>query len=239
MNSTEQINLAGELAWVRSYLLERAQAPLPEPPRGGDDVEQRIQSIEASLDRAHRYLSDQQSIALPEGHGLSRSYEFSGDQETRLVGGDGIDIIDTGDVKIIKLASTVAEEAKPPVGSVSVDKTGFWAKIGANAADGTNRWKYAWTEQTKSSAGYGGWGNLSGGRSGTTGISPARNSIEDMNDGTGVQGNGVDIDGTAFPAGFSVQACPANNIVWMESVSVGTAVEYWFSYENGIDGTCS
>ena len=111
----------------------------------------------------------------------------------------------------------------------------FYAQIGAAVADGTNRWKYAWTEIEKLTAGYGAWTNVLEGRSG----SAARNFVEGMNAGTGVQGNGVDIDGVDFPAGFSLQKCPSGVFVVMHRIQVADDEEFWFSYENAIDGTCT
>ena len=123
--------------------------------------------------------------------------------------------------------------------------SGFWASITASAADGTNRWKYAFSEVYKSSAGYGGWATLSGGRSGSVSTDPARNTIEDMNTGADghIEGNGVD-PANLDPVGtgsdtFAIMPCTAGNIVWMRQVARGGSVEYWFSYENGVDGDCS
>jgi hypothetical protein len=113
------------------------------------------------------------------------------------------------------------------------DRPPFWAKITASTADGTNRWKYSWVEVYKSAAGYAGWSTLTGGRSGTTN---ARNSIEDMNSGTDVQGNGVDV--ANLLGTFALQPCPANCIVRMHQVGFGSTTEYWFSYANGVDGEC-
>jgi len=120
----------------------------------------------------------------------------------------------------------------------------FWARIDGNAADGTNRWKYAWTEVYKSSAGYGGWATLSGGRSGTTSTDPARNTVEDMNTGADahVEGNGVD-PANLDPAQtgsdtFEIMPCTTGNIVRIGEVLQGSNVEYWFSYENGVNGDC-
>lgn len=119
---------------------------------------------------------------------------------------------------------------------------GFWAKITDNAeadAPAQNRWVYAWSEVYKSAAGYDGWTTLENGRSGTTSTDPAYNFIEDMNDGSGTEGNGVDLDNLdTADYTFTIQACPTNNIVWMQEVTVDGTVEYWFAYENGVDGGC-
>ncbi|MCP4378012.1 MAG: hypothetical protein GY794_17790, partial [bacterium] len=122
--------------------------------------------------------------------------------------------------------------------------TGFWAEITGSGTDGTHRWKYAWTEVYKLSAGYGGWSTLSGGRSGTTSTNPARNTIEDMNTGADAhtEGNGVDpanLDpATTGSDTFSFMPCTTDNIVRMYEVLQGSNIEYWFSYETGVDGDC-
>jgi len=111
---------------------------------------------------------------------------------------------------------------------------GFIARITGNAADGTNRWKYTFVEVEQTTAEYGGWTTLASGRAGT-----ARNLIEDINSAAGVQGNGVDLghlDTTDYT--FALQPAPANVIVRMWEVPYGTMTEYWFQYENGVDGTC-
>ena len=120
----------------------------------------------------------------------------------------------------------------------------FPAEITGNAADGTHRWKYAWSEVYKSGAGYGNWSTLDGGRSGTTGSNPARNTIEDMNTGADahIEGNGVDpahLDPAETGSDtFAIMPCTSGNIAWMHEVDRGETIEYWFSYENGVDGDC-
>jgi len=111
--------------------------------------------------------------------------------------------------------------------------TSFWAKITGRTSLGSNRWSYTFANVTKGgSVGYGGtWTN--GSTAGT-----AYNSIEQINNGAGIEGNGVDVDGTDFPSGFSIQPVPTNSIVRIFETANGGTTEYWFSYENGIDGTC-
>ena len=124
----------------------------------------------------------------------------------------------------------------------AVPANGFWAKIGEKAADGDNKWKYPWAEQEKTVAGYGGWTDLSGGRSGTTEADPARNTVEDMNTGVGAdrQGNGVileHLDTAEYT--FTIQPCPDGVVIWMREVpGPDGTTEYWFQYANGVDGTC-
>ena len=117
----------------------------------------------------------------------------------------------------------------------------FWARITGNAASGTHRWTYSWVEVEKTIAGYGGWTTLSGGRSGST----AYNTIEDMNTGADahVEGNGVDpanLDPAVTGSDtFAFMPCSTDNVVRMWPVQVGSAIEYWFAYETGVDGACS
>jgi len=115
----------------------------------------------------------------------------------------------------------------------------FAARIAGNTSLGSNQWTYSWVEVEKTSAGYGGWTTRDEGRSGTD---DAYNRAEDMNDGADLEGNGVDVDGADFPAGFAVQPAPTGSIVLMEAVHFPldgeAAVEYWFTHENAIDGTC-
>jgi len=122
----------------------------------------------------------------------------------------------------------------------------FPAIVGASAeadSPAQNRWLYAWAEVAKTAAGYGGWAAKSGGRSGTTETDPARNRIEDMNDGAGVEGHGVDVDGEDYPSGFAVMPAPNGVLVEMLEIAfiVGGAVvtEYWFSHPSADDGTCT
>lgn len=120
---------------------------------------------------------------------------------------------------------------------------GCWARIGSSTAADTparNRWLYAWVEVEKTSAGYAGWTTKTGGASGTTSSNSAYNSIEDANAATGVLGNGVNastlntVDWT-----FTVKACPSGTVVWLTPVVLtGGSTEYWFAYENGVDGSC-
>jgi len=113
-------------------------------------------------------------------------------------------------------------------------RAGFFARISGNTADGTNRWYYSFVEVEKTGAGYDNWTTQAGGRTGT-----ARNLSEDINDAAGVQGNGVDLanlDTADYT--FTIQAVPTNGLVRVWETRTGATTEYWFQYENGVDGTC-
>lgn len=120
-----------------------------------------------------------------------------------------------------------------PVNVFAYPGAGFWAKVDSSSQDGTNkRWAYTFTEVEKTSAGYGGWAVKSGGRTGT-----AYNSIEDQNGATGTWGNGV--ASTNLTGTITIKAAPNSTRIWLVPVALTTgAIEYWFSYENGVDGAC-
>jgi len=115
--------------------------------------------------------------------------------------------------------------------------TAFWARITGNNDQTNNRWTYDFVETEKTAQGYDGWSDVATGESGT-----AYNSIEDMNTdaGASIEGCGVRADHLdTVDWTFDIIPCPTDNIVWMHIVEVdGFADEYWFSYENGVDGVC-
>lgn len=150
-----------------------------------------------------------------------------------------------------------APAGQPPV--PSPDMESFWAKItGSSAANGsgtgdgadpTTQWTYSFDEVYKTAMGHGGWSVLAGARSGSNN---AYNSIEDINtdkddgDPPHLQGNGVvlehlDYDGDGTYE-FALRPVPDGAIVRMHAVrfmvDVTEHAEYWFGYENGVDGEC-
>lgn len=119
----------------------------------------------------------------------------------------------------------------------------FDARLTASARDGVNlRWKYDFVEVQKNTAGYGGWTTKSGGRTGSVaGGNPAYNRIEDRNTTSGLFGNGV--SSTNLTGAYSIMPAPAASadgvIVEMAQVPLASGgIEYWFSYENAVDGRC-
>lgn len=112
----------------------------------------------------------------------------------------------------------------------------FWGVLGTATSDGDYKWTYPFDQVRKATAGYGGWATFTGAVSGT-----ARNSLEDMNSDSGVQGNGVNLtnlDTTAYT--FTIQPAPAGAIVRVHAICVegSSTIEYWFEYANGVDGSC-
>ena len=127
------------------------------------------------------------------------------------------------------------------VGDTSV----FWARIDGAQSAGDNQWLYAWTEMEKTAEGYGGWSAFSGGRSDSGMTLPGRNSIENANTGQSghIEGNGVDpANLVSSRYSFEIQPCPVGCIVRMHEIRFlvqgQDTVEYWFAYENGVDGGC-
>lgn len=118
--------------------------------------------------------------------------------------------------------------------------------ISSEAADNPaqNRWKYTVTQVTKTAAGYDGFEKITEDDADEFGgiwQQDAYNYFEDMNDDTGVESVGVDVDGTDFPAGMSIQALPAGLICPADVLFVGGGDgtrEIWLYAPNGIDGTC-
>jgi len=99
------------------------------------------------------------------------------------------------------------------------------------------QWSYDFVEIYKDDLnGYSGtWHTLSGGR---TGI--AFNLTEFINTDDGLCGNGVDAGALAieFP-GFEIQPCPVGNPICVHTNHIPDGGdEYWFEYQNGIDGSC-
>lgn len=114
---------------------------------------------------------------------------------------------------------------------------------------GAHQWLYRIVEVRKAKAGHNGWASMPGGREGE-----ALNWAEAPNRASGLQGNGVDTDnltGTGLklqpaPSGVLVRvfavhvpAIPADDKADPPKPEVPAKTEYWFGYENGIDGSCT
>jgi len=109
-----------------------------------------------------------------------------------------------------------------------------WMKITGATASG-KRWQYSGKIQKKTTAGYGGWVDDTSFNEITT----AYNMIENMNGATGLWGNGV--TSTNLSGSIDIKPAPTGAIVrvYLEIVSGATPTrEWWFQYENGIDGAC-
>ena len=151
----------------------------------------------------------------------------------RGIRGDGLVIVTDGAEGV---AIGLALQALLPL--IPKPQDWFFGRITASAADGSNRWKYSFEEVTKATAGYTTWVAKYGGRTGTT----ARNGIECPNAATGRLGNGAtvaNLDPVGGPYSFTLQPAPAGVVGEMRPVELADGThEYWFQYENGVDGTC-
>lgn len=138
-------------------------------------------------------------------------------------------------ISIIKHPADVLRGAQSEEGSgedTTSSRTSFFAKVVDYAVEGTNQWRYTCEQVVKRTTAYTGW-------HGTNVHFEAFNTCEHINDGAGVEGNGVDVDNPSFE-GFSIQPVPVGSIVrvWAVLTPGPPTTEYWFSYENGIDGEC-
>lgn len=82
-------------------------------------------------------------------------------------------------------------------------------------------------------SGYGAWQAVQGANS-----KGGFNHYEENNDGVGRQGNGIDHDGAAYPAGFKMQPIQDGLIVRVQLIQVNGGEEAWFAEPNAEDGTC-
>lgn len=112
----------------------------------------------------------------------------------------------------------------------------FWAKITASESGGDNVWTYTFTQQVRIGTGLG-WDAPDNAWTDTT----ARNSREANNSAAGIQGNGIDIDGSVFDdnSGLEVQPIQGDPVVWMTAEPDGSG-GYFYTFEasNAIDGEC-
>ena len=113
----------------------------------------------------------------------------------------------------------------------------FIALLGIGVADGDNSYAYPFTEGYQTATGYGNFATVSGGASGT-----ARNLTEDPNDGasgTDILGNGVQFNHLATDDWtFELEPAPNGALVLMTETTVAGVLQYWFQYENAVDGEC-
>lgn len=161
------------------------------------------------------------------------------------------DTVDTDDHTLYRMRPGVVPAVFEGTDSSGVPRyvmlSGIFPARVSSPSGSDNQWTYTITEIYKSSTGYDGWSDLSGGRTGT-----AYNFAEDQNAATGVQGNGVDQDnldavndsGGGTDGTHALQPIPAGTRVlcielpiW--SGSAVTAKEYWIiQVPNGVDGAC-
>ena len=111
----------------------------------------------------------------------------------------------------------------------------FPAKLNGNTDISDNRWSYTWTEVELNITGT--YSTKAGGRTNTShGVAYNRN--ESGNTGSGVEGNGVNVDN--LPAGFTMQPIGTNAVVSMRlETNCSDVLEPMFEVSNAIDGSCT
>jgi hypothetical protein len=119
-------------------------------------------------------------------------------------------------------------------GGQQSSKGWFAAQITGHTVIGPHQWKYTFAQVHTLAFGLD-WGIMSGGITGD-----AYNTIEWMNTGAGVEGNGVNSASLQADApGFTIMPCTINNVVFIFLCPDGSGNNaYWFSYENGVNGSC-
>jgi len=134
-----------------------------------------------------------------------------------------------GNARMLWHASGIGEQWAVVQLSDSPTERGFWAEITAINSLGGNKWKYSYAEAYKNTAGYGGWAAISGGKTGY-----AWNTYEDINTGSGTEGNGVDLADLKDPEYLPV---PVGTPVWLhEAITGAGGTEMLFHFTNEVLG---
>lgn len=180
----------------------------------------------------------QVGVAVAEGVTPCRVNVAAGAMRVDVVAGSSLPSVSNAGYEILWLASGTGERwAMVRVGGSAET---FTARITGSTRDGSNwRWTYSFTEVAKTAAGYGGWTDVSGGRTGTDTL---YNLTEDQNGASGKLGNGVTVVSGSTPIAdttITPQPIPTGTRVRVWPVGIGGAVEYWCQVENGLDGGCS
>lgn len=117
------------------------------------------------------------------------------------------------------------------VSATAVGTTRSFARISAITPVGSNKWLYSAVRQIKTGAGYNGWSDNGA-------PFELRNTLEENNTGSGVEGNGVNVD--TLPDGFSLRPLAIGAVVpyWTVVVDITMELEYWCAVVNAVDGEC-
>lgn len=142
--------------------------------------------------------------------------------------------------------------ASKPDDKSSTIGSAFPVRITAYQLIGPSQWRYTFRKVQRGSAvgpygvpnsADGGWRNTKPEITGEAAVAQGLqgycyNLVENMNSDPSasgsIQGNGVDTGSAGFPTGFAIMPCPVGNVVFIH----GIGDEYWFQYENGVDGSC-
>ena len=135
---------------------------------------------------------------------------------------------------VVRIVESQRPDPKQPRGNQASTPMFVWAKVVSSAVLSTNRWTYTLRQQDMSDTGW----------SDTTDYytyTPCYNGCEANNDGTGVQGNGIDIDGADFPAGMAIVPIAVGCVVqlWPGQLTAAGVRTWRFFAVNSVDGTCA
>lgn len=111
-----------------------------------------------------------------------------------------------------------------------------WFVLTASTPDASPPTKFVYSGKVGEQAGtgYDGWQEISGAP--TVSL---YHTLEEVNNGAGVEGTGIDIDGTDFPADYELQPVPAGTPVLAHPVvTTSGSVEWWFTATSNYDGDC-
>jgi len=121
---------------------------------------------------------------------------------------------------------------------ISIRITASDAVTASNDTNGNpTQWIYTANEVSLENSGYGGWQTTTNGWTGQ-----AYSFAEDGNDGSGVQMNGIDHDGSDYPSTFDMTPVQIGRVVQalLFTPQDTKVAEAWFDPGgNGEDGTCS
>ena len=97
----------------------------------------------------------------------------------------------------------------------------------------TKKWTYTGTKVEKTSAGYGGWTDVTGPVTATL-----YNTLEDQNGASGTYGNGI--LQSNLTGSFAMKPIPTGTRVFAQQITLTTGdTEWWIvNYANGVDGAC-
>lgn len=228
MPAANEVKVEGKIVDIISYLQELFTGVLPSKFTSAPSFEE----LYLKVNEIQQYLMEVAEKSPPGSlepdNGLNRQLQqLQGDlDKLKTMTGDGIDV--TYGPAGIHLSVI-------PVDGGGDEGTGiqpFWARITGYDALGDNQWEYTVRQVQKTDAKYGGWTIKPSGIQGL-----AYNTIEDMNDATGIEGNGINID-TEEPNDYRPAPVDCVILCWRVNgagVSASTnhdTSEIWFVFEN-------
>jgi hypothetical protein len=227
MPIANEVKVEGKIVDIISYLQELWGGQLPAKftsKPSFDEMYIKINEIQQYLMEA---AEKSPPGSLEPDNGLTRQLQqMQGDlDKLKFVTGDGIDVAYGPNGIHLSVIP-------PDIVATSGGAEPFFARITEFESIGSNQWEYTIKQVQKTDEKYGGWTVKPSGIQGL-----AYNTVEDMNDGVGIEGNGVNVD-TEEPNDYKNAPIDCVIICWRVS-GAGTSAstsndttEYWFQYEN-------